>query len=90
MVARADVTVTQLRQALSERLVQRLVPSTFMYFSMLYHLRKISKSIMSGYRNRRDNGRRYLMIMSRPEPSSKSKLTRLWSDVLEIDAGGRY
>ena len=87
VVARADVTVTQLRQALSERLVQRLVPSTFILLDAL----PLTKDLKIDYERLPQPTRQRPPLSNDyvpPRTELEWQLTRLWSEVLEIDQVG--
>lgn len=87
LVADASVTVTQLRQALSERLPQPMVPSVFVFLAAL----PLTKDLKIDHQRLPRPGRQRPPLSNdfvAPKTPIEQQMARLWSEVLEIDEIG--
>ncbi len=87
LVAQTSVTVTQLRQALTERLAQSLVPSAFVFVNAL----PLTNDLKIDYQRLPLPGRQRPPLSNdpvAPQTTIEKQIASLWSEILEIDDVG--
>lgn len=87
LVAQTSTTVTQLRQALAERLAPPLVPSAFVFVNAL----PLTNDLKIDYQRLPPPGRQRPPLPNdfvAPRTATEKQIASLWSEVLEIDEIG--